>query len=160
MQLDTKNPDVTIVRYRPHFAPAFSLMFVCVGLWQLIARSLDGRWDQNAAFGTAVSLILGSGFFFYSFRRDEYRFDEKRATLFWDRRGLLHHENGAIEFSRIREVAVHTGPEGGDTLSRVVLKLTDDELFPLANAFTCDTRTHRDVAARLSEVLGRARKAA
>lgn len=152
MRLDTSQPDVTVVEYRPVFVPGFCLFFAVVGLVLLARTSLEGDWGRERAFEIGVSLVLGGGGFLVSARRDTYRFDRRARELSWTRRGVLRTTRGTVPFDAIERVVVHRGPEADDHLWRVVLD-TRAGTFPLQNAFTADEARQRAAATAIEDAL-------
>ena len=155
MRVDTSEPHVTVVEDRPIFVPGFCLLFLIIGIYLLIANTVAWSWNKNDAFGTLICLAFGGGMFLYTARRDAYRFDRRSQRLDWTRRGLLGQSQGSIPFDAIERVAVHRGPQTEDTTCRVVLYITDGELFPLSNGYAAGERHHEEVAQMIEEALSR-----
>lgn len=153
MKLDTTDPNVTRVVYRPVFVPAFCAAFVVLGLWLLVAHTLEGSWSGQEAFGAAACLSIGGAGFLYSARRATFLFDHRARQLDWTRRTLLSREEGRIPFERIERAGVQRGPRPNDTTTRVVLFLTDGETLPLTEAYTAGDARQREVAHAIHSAL-------
>ncbi len=151
MEIDRTDPNTTIIREKPVFVPAFTLMFVVIGLANLVLGVLNDNLDGNGIFGIGACLVIGGGLFLYSARRCEYRFDTRRREFRWVQKSLLRTRGGTFSFDDVERVILQR-PGSEDQTHRVVL-YTSHGQFPLSNAYTNNKPQLQKALAAIEEAL-------